>query len=69
MKRLLDQNVIRYQGRHIRHCPSAFEGNGVYIVSWSANSSDRQAFYGTLEELIRQIDETIAFWGRWEFLI
>lgn len=34
MKRLLDPNIIRYKGRHIRHCPSIFGGD-VYIVAWS----------------------------------
>lgn len=68
MKRMLDPNIIRYKGRHIRHCPSIFGGD-VYIVAWSERSSDRKVFYGTLAELMKAIDETVAFWGRWEFLI
>ena len=68
MKRMLDPNIIRYKGRHIRHCPSIFGGD-IYIVAWSEFSSDRRVFRGTLAELMKAIDETEAFWGRWEFLI
>ena len=64
------KNIIRYKGRHIRHCPTLFEELGdYYVVSWSEFSSDRRSFNGTLKELLAQIDETEAFWGRWEFLL
>lgn len=56
MKRMLDPNIIRYKGRHIRHCPSIFGGD-VYIVAWSEYSSDRRVFHGTLAELIKAIDK------------
>ena len=64
------KNFIRYKGRHIRHYAEAIPGRGdLYLVAWSEFSSDRRVFHGTLKELIVKIDDTEAFWGRWEFLL
>lgn len=52
-----------YKGRYIKKFKP-----GIFIVAWSAGSSGRAVFNGSLAQLKQAIDETVSFWGKWEYL-
>ena len=62
-------NIILYRGRYIRRFVLSRNYPPSYIVTWAADQGESQAFYGSLTELMARIDETISFFGKWEFLI
>ena len=61
-------NRILYRGRYIRRI--ALRGYPpCYMVTWSENGRESKAFYGSLPELLEKIDDTVRFFGKWQFLI
>lgn len=66
--KISSNNAILYRGRYIRRCIVAGRPTG-YVLSWAAYGSERAFWPGTLEELIRHLDSTVRFFGRWDRLI
>jgi ssDNA-binding Zn-finger/Zn-ribbon topoisomerase 1 len=62
-------NIIMYKGRYIRRFCLCRGYPSCYIVTWAADQGESQSFYGSLAELMEKIDDTIRFFGKWEFLI
>ena len=62
------KNVILYQGRYIRRLVHGVNKN-TYIIAWAEGGSERAVYTGDLKSLISQIEDTVLFFGKWEFLI
>ena len=66
--RIISNNRILYRGRYIRRI--ALRGYPpCYMVTWSEYGRESKPFYGSLEELLEKIDDTVKFFGKWEYLI
>ena len=66
--RMNSNNAILYRGRYIRRCIVAGRPRG-YVISWAAYGSERVMWNGSLAELIKHLDSTVRFFGRWDRLI
>lgn len=66
--RISSNNAILYRGRYIRRCIVNHRPVG-YVIGWTAYGSERTFWPGTLEELIRHLDSTVKFFGKWDRLI
>lgn len=62
-------NIIIYRGRYIRRFLLSRNYPPCYLVSWTSRAGRAESFYGSLPELMEKIDDTIRFFGKWEFLI
>lgn len=66
--RHVSNNRILYKGRYIRRI--ALRGYpSCYMVTWSEYGRESKAYYGKLEDLLKEIDDTVAFFGKWAYLI
>lgn len=62
-------NRILYKGRYIRRI--ALRGYPpCYMITWCDScTGESKAYYGKLEDLLKEIDDTVAFFGKWAYLI
>ena len=67
MKRKI-RNEILYKSRHIKRLRH-IEDADVFMVAWSTGGREIKIFRGSLNELIRKIDDTIRIYGKWRYLI
>lgn len=69
MPKHTSDNIIMYKGRYIRRFVLSRNYPPSYIVAWTADQGESKVFYGSLTELLEQIDDTVRFFGKWAFLI
>lgn len=66
--RHVSKNRILYKGRYIRRI--ALRGYPpCYMVTWSEYGRESKAYYGSLTDLLKEIDDTVSFFGKWAYLI
>lgn len=62
-------NWILYRGRYIRRLSGRPWGPDTFAITWvKEGGSDRLIVQQPLADLLNRIDDTIAFFGKWEFL-
>ena len=62
------KNMILYKGRYIRRMVINGHPYG-YVICWHGGSREREVWHGSLSELLARIDNTVAFFGKWAYLI
>ena len=66
---MAQNNWILYRGRYIRHLTGKPWEAHTYCLTWAKDGgSERLVVTQPLKDLLNRIDDTIAFFGKWEFL-
>ncbi len=63
------KNGMLYRGRYIRRCTNSCWAAECYIIGWPGGGSEREMWYGSLKALMKHLDETVRFFGKWDRLL